>query len=54
VALEKADPSIPDVHRELAMAYQKASRSDDAARETKQYEALKSGQASMQNPPKPK
>ena len=54
VALEKADPSIPDVHRELAMAYQKASRPDDAARETKQYEALKSGQASMQDPPKPK
>jgi tetratricopeptide (TPR) repeat protein len=53
VALEKADPSIAEVHRELAAAYQKASRTEDATRETKQYESLKSGQASMQHQPKP-
>ena len=40
VALEKAYPEIPDVHHELAAAYQQASRPDDAAREKQQYEAL--------------
>ncbi|WP_158750781.1 tetratricopeptide repeat protein [Acidobacterium sp. S8] len=40
VALEKADPSIADVHRELAAAYEKAARPADAAREKQQYEAL--------------
>ena len=40
VALEKSNPSIPDVHRELAAAYQQAARPQDAAREKQQYEAL--------------
>jgi tetratricopeptide (TPR) repeat protein len=40
VALEKAYPDIPDVHHELAAAYQQASRPADAAREKQQYEAL--------------
>jgi Flp pilus assembly protein TadD len=40
VALEKAYPEIPDVHQELAAAYQQASRPVDAAREKQQYEAL--------------
>ena len=40
VALEKAYPEIPDVHHELAAAYQQASRPEDAAREKQQYEAL--------------
>lgn len=40
VALEKAYPEIPDVHQELAAAYQQASRPVDAAREKQQYEGL--------------
>ena len=40
VALEKAYPEIPDVHHELAAAYQQAARPEDAAREKQQYEAL--------------
>jgi tetratricopeptide (TPR) repeat protein len=40
LALEKAYPEIPDIHHELAAAYQQASRPDDAAREKQQYEAL--------------
>ncbi|HEX3470065.1 MAG TPA: tetratricopeptide repeat protein, partial [Silvibacterium sp.] len=40
VALEKVHPEIPDVHHELAAAYQQASRPEDAAREKHQYEAL--------------
>jgi tetratricopeptide (TPR) repeat protein len=40
VALEKAYPEIPDVHHELAAAYEQASRPEDAAREKQQYEAL--------------
>jgi tetratricopeptide (TPR) repeat protein len=40
IALEKADPGIADVHKELAAAYRTASREDDAAREMKLYEAL--------------
>jgi Flp pilus assembly protein TadD len=40
VALEKAYPEIPDIHHELAAAYQQASRPEDAAREKRQYETL--------------
>lgn len=40
LALEKSYPAIPDIHRELAAAYQQASRPKDAAREKRQYEAL--------------
>jgi tetratricopeptide (TPR) repeat protein len=41
LALEKADPDVPDVHRELAAAYQQASRPEDAEREAKEYERLR-------------
>jgi predicted Zn-dependent protease len=51
VALEKADPAVPDIHRELAAAYKQASRPDDAAREKQQYEALLAAKAS---PPPPR
>ena len=40
VALEKSNPAMIEIHRELAEAYTRASRPDDAAREMKQYTTL--------------
>jgi len=40
-ALEAITPNSADIHNELAQAYQKAGKTDDAARETKLYEQLK-------------
>ncbi|HEX3435276.1 MAG TPA: tetratricopeptide repeat protein [Pseudacidobacterium sp.] len=48
--LEKANPGIPEVHRALAAAYKGASRPDDAEREAKEYETLRSQQPGAQNP----
>jgi tetratricopeptide (TPR) repeat protein len=41
VTLENSNPEMIDVHRELAEAYRQASRPEDAAREMKEYEALR-------------
>jgi len=40
-SLEAANPSSGDIHHELALAYQKAGRSEDSAREMRLFEELK-------------
>jgi DNA-binding SARP family transcriptional activator len=40
-ALEAATPYSPEIHLELAQAYQKAGRTEEAAREMKLHDGMK-------------
>jgi predicted Zn-dependent protease len=40
-SLETATPNSADIHYELSLAYQRAGKTEDAAREMKLYQQLK-------------
>ena len=52
LALEQAHPELTEVHHELAAAYARASRPQDAQQEIQQFEALRRESTAKQDPSK--